>query len=142
MSIDLDRGCIIRQHSSGIRIAMYYDSPGDYYDERGVLVSRDFAQQAGFDVADLEKQKQKSKRLKVFQQQLEREYSSEQDRIAEAISAGGKLKARHIGGGQYAIFDGENQLTKYAMTKEDAALVLTQLSGTAEDTDESLGDAT
>lgn len=136
MSIDLDRGCIIRQHSSGIRIVMYADAPGDYFDERGMPISEAVALAAGFDVAELSKQKAKAKRLKAFHAQLEREYASEQDRIADAITAGGALRARHIGGGQYAIFDGDNQVTKYALTKEGASELIEQLSGTPASFDE------
>jgi hypothetical protein len=35
MAINRNRGCAIRLHPSGMRVVMYYDAPGEYFDERG-----------------------------------------------------------------------------------------------------------
>lgn len=124
MALDLNRGIISKKHAaSGIRVSAYIDNPGEYFDERGEPVAPQIAQQAGFDVEKDAREKLKQERLEAYRKQVEQELADEEENIAQALS-GDKHDVRHIGGGQYAIFDGEERLTKVGMSAADVKLML------------------
>lgn len=127
MALDLNRGCLIRFHPANrMQIAMYIDSPGEYYTETGSPVAPELARQAGFDVEKDMRQKVANARLAAAKRQIEAEMRAEEDAIAQVLSDRSKLDVRHIGGGQYALFDKVNgkQLTKVAMTKADIEVLI------------------
>lgn len=129
ITLDLDRGVRTRFHKSGLSVSMYKDDPGTYLTETGEVLDVKFAKEAGFDVeADLRK-KIKGQRLEAFQRQLEDEMRSEEDALAQAMSDNGNVDVRHVGAGQYAIFDKSGKrLTRVAMTRADVELLVGPVS--------------
>lgn len=125
ITLDLDRGVRTRFHKSGMSISMYKDDPGTYYTDNAEVVDPKFAKEAGFNVEADVRQKVKNDRLAAYEKQLNDEMQSEEDALAQAMSDNSSVDVRHIGGGQYAIFDkGGKQLTRVAMTRADVELLI------------------
>lgn len=134
-NIDRNRGCTIKMHASGFRVVMYKDAPGHYYDERGEAVAERMAEQAGFDVEGLRRERIKKERLAAYQAQVEAEFATEEEdteRLLSQDAAG--LRVKHIGGGKYAILDSEgSRLTQKPLTKDEAQTLLEDIAGGQED---------
>lgn len=125
MALDLNRGVMTKFHPSGIKVNMYLDDPGTYLDDRGQPLDEKFAIQAGFNVERDKREKLKQLKLKAYKEQLDREMQSEEEALAEAMSQSGKVDVRHIGGGQFAIFDKTGaRMTKVAMTRADVEALI------------------
>jgi hypothetical protein len=126
MALDINRGCYIRFHPSGnMKVAMYMDNPGVYMDESGNPLDERFARDSGFDVDKDRREKLKLDRLAAYKAKLEADMASEEDTIAGMLTNKGDYDVRHIGGGQYAVFDKDGKkLTKVAMTKADVELLV------------------
>lgn len=129
MSIERSRGAIIRFHPSGFRVVMYKDAPGEYVDERGEKFPVAIAKAAGFNVEKLAKERDKQERMVAFKEKLDRDYASEEERLAAALSTDGELSVKHIGGGQYAIYNGASRVTHTALNKTEAEALIEQLTG-------------
>ena len=126
MGLDLNRGVTLRFHPTGIKIGTYDAAPGVYYLETGdLLEDARLAKEAGFDVERDLRTKLKNERLAKYKAELDAEMQSEEDALASAMSKRGNVDVRHIGGGQYAIFDKSGtRLTRVAMTKADVELLV------------------
>lgn len=128
--IDHDRGAIIRFHSSGMRVVMYYDDPGRYWDERGAPLSNELAAQAGFAVEKLSKDREYNMRMAEAKRQIDAEFEAYGDRIARAVSAGsGNLSVQHLGNEKYAVFNGAERITPVDLTIEAAKDLLQGMGG-------------
>lgn len=128
--LDRDRGCVIRYHNSGMRVAMYYDAPGEYYDEMGNAVTDAVAAQAGFDVIRLRKEQKKMADLNAYRKKLDSEYAEQEELLAKAMSEGlENLEVRSTGGGQFAIFNGDTKLTKFALDRAEAEELISAMTG-------------
>lgn len=128
--IDRNRGCMIKHHRSGMRIVMYYDEPGVYYDERGGEVTAELAKTVGFDVdrhlVDSRKQSIR-RRLEEMLEQVE-------DRGAELVeqiaSGGGDIQVRKTPNGGYHVYDSEGErLSKVDMPEEEAKVLFEAATG-------------
>lgn len=129
MGIDRDRGCTIRFHPSGFRVAMYKDAPGEYLDERGEPLSEKIAEQAGYDVHSLARERAKKRRLEQYKARVEEEFATEQEDVETLLSVPESgLEVKHIGKGKYAIMDDAgNRLTKKPLTKAEAETLINDL---------------
>lgn len=68
---DFDRGMLIkRDRTTGIYVGMYLDTPGVYINGHGKRVSSAIARDAGFDVAKLDREREKRERLDAFKRDL------------------------------------------------------------------------
>jgi hypothetical protein len=67
--IQRNRGCQIRK-AAGLKIVMYYDTPGVYYDGIGNVVSDELAAQAGYDVEKLAIERKKQIKRQKFEDDL------------------------------------------------------------------------
>lgn len=125
-ALDLNRGVMTKFHPSGIKVSMYIDDPGTYYADNGQALAEELAAQAGFDIDRNKREKVKLLKMKAYKEQLEREMQSEEDALADAMSKGDNHDVRHIGGGQYAIFDKATgaRITRVAMSKADVELLI------------------
>lgn len=124
MALDLDRGVIMRPHPSGIKIAMYRDAPGEYLSERGDKIDPELAKQAGFDTDRDNRDRVKKQRLAAYKEQLEQDLATEEENLARALSSD-KYDVRHVGGGQYAVFDADGEkVTKVALSKKEVELII------------------
>lgn len=125
MKLDLNRGVVTRFHRSGVKVSMYRDTPGEYYTEDGKRIDARFAREAGFDVERDMREKVKNERLAAYKAQLESEMRSEEDALAQVASNRSAYDVRHVGAGQYAVFDKEGKrLTRVAMTKADLEMLI------------------
>ena len=123
--MDLNRGCIIRFHPSGIQIGAYIDDPGTYYTQAGDPIDPQLAKAAGFDIQRDAQEKLKNSRLAEFRAKLEAELTTEEDALATALSAGGKYDVRHVGADQYALFGVDGvRITPGTMTRTEIELLI------------------
>ena len=131
MPLDLDRGVYIRLHSaSGMQVAMYADTPGQYFDMNEKPVPVALAKSAGFDVLADQMAGMKAARLKDFQATLNKQFEDESARIARLASEGSKYaEIRAIAKDKYAIFDKESglRLTQFALTESEATDLLAEM---------------
>lgn len=128
MALDLNRGVKTKFHPSGLTVNMYLDDPGVYLTATGDPIDSKLAEQAGFDLAKMNAERVKMAKLKAYKEQLERELQSEEESLAAAFSQSEKHDVRHIGGGQYAVFDKDGKrVTKVAMSKADVELLVGKL---------------
>ena len=132
MAVDFDRGVNIRLHKSGIRVCMYLDDPGAFYDANGDPLADSYAAQAGFDVEGLTRERKKREALAKAQAEIERDFAkrdADYERVAEAAVMG-SLTVRHISRGKYAVFsEAGEQVTQGSFTKEQAEKLLATVSG-------------
>lgn len=130
-AIDLDRGVMQRFHPSGMKITMYVGNAkgegaeyGVYYTETGQVLDPKFAADAGFDVERHKREAFKQAKMAEYKAQLDRESATEEDALAQAVSNNGNVDVRHVGGGQFAIFDKKGaKLTRVAMTRADLEMM-------------------
>lgn len=125
MKIDLDRGVSIRVHGSGMRIYMYKDEPGVFYDPTGGRVKPELAAEAGFNVEELTRERKKLAALAAAKRRIDEEFATAEDDMRSILSVDTGHEVRHLGFGNYAVFDASGrQLTKRAMTKAQATALL------------------
>lgn len=129
MAINRNRGCTIRFHPSGFRVIMYKDTPGEYINERGEPMAEKLAEQAGFDVKMLRKERMKRQRMAEYKAKVEAEFATEQEDVETLLSAPESgLTVKHVGKGKYAIVDDEGvRLTKKPLTKAEAEVLINDL---------------
>lgn len=128
--IDHDRGAIIRFHPSGMRVVMYYDDPGRYWDERGMQLSGEVAAKAGFAVEKLAKDREYNMRMAEAKRQIDSEFEAYGDKIARAVSEGsGNLSVQHLGNEKYAVFNGAERITPVDLNIDAAKELLRAMGG-------------
>jgi hypothetical protein len=130
--IQASRGCRIRFHPSGYRVVMYYDSPGQFFNESGKPVGEEVAAQAGYDVEELGRERKKRERIEELRRKAEAEFATVEQKVEKELSASstGGMVVKHVGGGKYAVFDSEGvRLTKRGLTKEEAELLASDEGG-------------
>lgn len=75
-----------RKHPGlGWEILMYSDEPGVYYSPDGRQVSQKMAEDAGYDVAAMRRQKQRTEKLKASQDEIAREFKDLEGGIAYEV---------------------------------------------------------
>ena len=126
MALDLNRGVLVKFHPvNRMQVAMYIDRPGEYLTETGEAIDAKFAKEAGYDVAKDLRKKVANEKLAAYKAQLDAEMRAEEDALAQAMTDKSGHDVRHIGGGQYALFDKTGKrLTKVAMTKADIEMLV------------------
>ena len=132
--IEFGRGAIMRIHPSGMKVAMYVDEPGVYYDETNELVGEEVAKRAGFDVVLHKKERIKLERMEQFRRQLDDEFAEAEEmleKLAETNAEGAVI--REVMPGQWNLYDSDGtKVTRRHMTEEEAHLLLKSLrEGTA-----------
>jgi hypothetical protein len=123
MALNLNRGVMTKFHPSGLKVSMYIDDPGTYLDDRGDRLDEAFAKAAGFDLDKNRREKLKQLKLAEYKAQLDREYASHEERLATELSNNGGHDVRHIGGGQYALFDKDGAKVMVGSREEIELLV-------------------
>ena len=138
MAIDRQRGCLIRKYGAGARCIMYYDTPGTYYDERGIEVPKETAKRAGFDVAKDTKAAARSRVKSRTEQQLALKFKEAEERISEMSVA--EIEAiritEHGGVDRYALVDGDgNMVCQILFNYEEAIEFYESVTGEEYDSD-------
>lgn len=123
MALDLNRGVITKYHPGGLKVSMYFDDPGTYYNDRGEKIDESFAKAAGFDIEKNRKEKLKQLKLEQFKRQLDEEYASAEERLAEELARNGGHDVRPVGGGQFALFGKDGKRVMVGSREEIELLV-------------------
>lgn len=85
MNIDLDRGVTQRKHSGGFFVSMYKDQPDVYYKEDGTVATRELAEEAGFPVADLYKERRRRELMAHHRDRINRLLAKEHANVEEIL---------------------------------------------------------
>lgn len=109
--IDVDRGVVSRLHrETGVRVYMYYDQPGYYYDEHTHAVAETFAEAAGFPVAEHAKERYKREKMADFSAEITRRMSEAEDASnKEVLAEKGEYKILAMAYGTAIVVDGSGQ---------------------------------
>lgn len=123
MSIDVDRGVISRLHrEAGVRVYMYWDKPGYYFDDHERNLSDEFAAQAGFQTELHAKERFKAEKMAEFNKQVDLSLAAaEEAEDKEVLRQKGEYKALAMPYGAAIVVDGEgNKLTPSPVPRESA----------------------
>ena len=133
VNIDLNRGVTMKTDiESSIRVCMYKDDPGNFFDMNGGVLPPSFAKKANFDIKVLEKEKRYNKALGDAREALDHEYSgiAEQEILIES----GPFKAIACAYGHADIFRDGEKMNTVAIKAKEAIDLVKQLSKQPEDT--------
>lgn len=138
--IDMNRGVSIRKDpKSGIKVCMYKNEPGVFLDFAGGILPKSMAKSAGFDVDDLEKQKQYKKELGDATSDLNAKFEGVAEK--EVLSERGIYKAIASGKGHADVYKGNARMNTVALTRKQATDLVEQLSENSDAEDEDSGQA-
>ncbi len=130
-SIDLNRDCIIRKHPKGFYVGMYKDEPGSYLSEAGSDLSAEIAEEAGFKIGDLSREKERRDRLAAAHAAINAEYDGDDN--VEIASEGG-YKVFHETAGAFSIRDADDSvMTKEPLGRDQAIELMHALAGKGDD---------
>lgn len=120
-SIDFNRGVTIRRHNAtGMQIFMYKDAPGAYMNAFGKPVHEALAEQAGFPVAILRKEKDKLERIGRARAEIEAEFERTGP-IKELVQEQDGYKLYLRGLGRYDVEDPDgNKLNEFPLPEQVA----------------------
>lgn len=138
MAIDADRGITRRKHATGIYIVAYNDTPGIYYDDRGVPISQKLAREAGFNVDRDMRLQQKNSLLEQRRKELEREFAEDEAKLMQQVNDESEdgLEIRTLEAGGYAVFREGMALTQgQVLTYDQAAALVEDLRSEASQSD-------
>jgi len=132
-NIERNRGCHSRMSTQGHRIVMYVDTPGVYFDEKGVRVTEELASAAGFNTVSDRKAYAK-KRLKVnYERQIGAKFAAMEQRMEDLLENNpdliNELEVKEITPGNYAVVIGDEPVTDTRLTQEEAILLYKALTG-------------
>lgn len=130
--IDYDRGVIINHNEGlGMDVFMYVDKPGEYLSAHGHSLPESVAEQSGFDVKALKKDRERLEKRRIAMDAIDKEFAEEQDELAgeeDVVKEEGGFKIVNIGKGRYFIKDAEgNRVHDAALDKVKAENVLSSL---------------
>lgn len=132
-AIDRSRGAHIRIHGSGMRVVMYPDSPGEYFDGVGKPTTEKIAKEAGFDVELHQKQKRRNAAKRKFEDTLDIHFDEAQDALAKLLdedpNAADGLDIREIQGRHFIVDSKGNKVTPNGADFEECAIVYRSLTG-------------
>ncbi len=127
LGIDLNRGVTMKMEpDSGIRVCMYKDEPGVFLDLNGGILPPSFAKKAGFDIKELEKQKEYNKALDGAREALDDEYSGVA--TEEVLITEGSFKAIARAYGHADIYRNGEKMNTVAIKSKEAIDLVKQLS--------------
>lgn len=129
MKIDYNRGVMKRTASTaGVNVYMYLDQPGVYLSAHGTPVSEGLAKDAGYDTAELSRQKQMKERIAEAHEAIRKEFEAN-DTVFQVVAERQGFKVMDIGLGRFQVLDPEGGvLTKEPLSKDLALAVLDQLA--------------
>lgn len=109
--IDVDRGVVSRLHrETGVRVYMYYDAPGYYYDEHSNSLAEAFAEQAGFPIKEHAKERFKREKMKEFMAKVDQSLAeAEEAQDKEVLAEKGNYKVLAMAYGTAIVVDENGQ---------------------------------
>lgn len=132
-NIDYDRGVIINTHQlSGMDVFMYVDDPGVYLTAHGRPVAENLAQQAGYDIEKLAKDRVKKARKMQAMSIIDNELSDESDVREDIVEERNGFQLLTTGGGRHHVVDPDgNRLTMTPLPLESAQQLFNGMAGPA-----------
>jgi hypothetical protein len=129
-------GIQMRQGPGGMCIYMYNDEPGVFYNERGGKISDRLAEQAGFDVNSLSREKRKQAAMRAAGLAVEEEFAS-QGGHSKVVKERGEYRMVEVAEGLFSIQfiepDGKGTtLTKVALARKAADKLFDDMAGPEE----------
>lgn len=120
--IDVNRGVVSRMHrETGVRVYMYFDKPGYYYNEHEHSVSEDFAAAAGFPVEQHAKERFRSEKMAEFNEKLTAQLAADDEASEKAVlKSKGEYRVLAFGYGAIVVDADGNKMTPTAIPKEQA----------------------
>lgn len=119
--IDVNRGVVSRLHrETGVRVYMYYDKPGYYYNEHENSVSEEFAEQAGFPVDLHSKARYRSEKLEAFNEAISKQLAdAEEAEDKEVLKEKGEYRVLAMAYGSAIVVDKDGvKITPLPIAKE------------------------
>jgi len=123
MAIDVDRGVVSRVHrETGVRVYMYFDKPGYYYDEHEHNVAEDFAEQAGFPVEVHRKERFRAEKMEEFNAKINQQLADAEDAEDKPVlRERGEYKVLAMAYGTAIVVDADGtKITPLPVAKEQA----------------------
>lgn len=121
--IDVDRGVISRLHrETGVRVYMYFDKPGYYYNEHEKPLSEEFAEQAGFSVSLHAKERFRQEKLDAFNIEITKRLAdADEAEDKEVLREKGEYKVLAMAYGSAIVVDGDGvKMTPIPVPREQA----------------------
>lgn len=140
--IDVNRGVMMMQHrASGIKIYMYMDDPGLFYDAHGNKVTDKIAKEAGFDTYELTKKRMLKEKMAEAYDRIaaELETANEGEKKVLKERNGFRLMEETLGRASIQDMEG-NTLTNGPKALEEAKIIFDTLAGEPEDEPEEAPD--
>lgn len=111
MAIDVNRGVVSRlQRETGVRVYMYYDKPGYYFDEHEHNLPDEFAASAGFPVDQHAKERFKAEKMAEFNKQVDASLLAADEAIEkEVIAEKGGYKVLAMAYGTAIVVDSDGK---------------------------------
>ena len=133
VKIDLNRGVTMKTDlESGIKVCMYKDDPGNFFDLNGGVLPPSFAKKAHFDIKALEKKKKYNKAIGDARESLDHEYSGVAEQ--EVLIESGPFKAIATAYGHADIFRDGEKMNTVAIKAKEAIELVEQLAKQPEET--------
>jgi len=127
MAIDLDRGVLIRKvRNANMKIFMYLDTPGEYFNVHGKEVPIQLASAAGFETEKYAKEKYKRDKMAEFRYKMEQELDIEAEGApAKVLAERAGYKVVETALGYANVFDPDGlKLNERPITEAEAKLLL------------------
>lgn len=121
--IDVNRGVVSRLHqNTGVRVYMYFDKPGYYYNEHENAVSEEFAEQAGFPVKLHAKDRFRAEKMEAFNAEISKRLAdAEEAEDKEVLREKGEYRVLAMAYGTAIVVDKDGvKLTPMPIAKEQA----------------------
>jgi len=130
MAIDLDSGVMLKRHTSGMYVYMYFDNPGVYLNGFGKEVPEAIAEEAGFNTKLYAKEKLKRERMAEAMSAIEMELELAKEQGTEKVLVeGGGYKVIGLGLGTANVLDEDgNQMNAQPIPVEMAKALFKKLT--------------
>lgn len=131
--IDRNRGVLIRMAPEGYRVVMYIDTPGIYFDAKGVRLDDTIAKAAGFDVASDRKQLAKNKLRSNYERQIGAKFAAMEQQMDAMLETNPnmveEMEVKEVTPGMWAVMVGDVAISDTRLTQEEAVTLYTGLTG-------------
>lgn len=109
--IDYDRGALIKTHpGTGMDVFMYVDDPGKYLNAHGHAVPETIAQESGYDVEKLGKEKLRLERKKNAAALIDAELADDKDLTENVVAEIDGWQLISLGLGRHNVVDPDGNI--------------------------------
>ena len=128
LNIDYDRGVIKRIHPSGAEVYMYRDDPGVFLNAFGKPVTKELAENAGFDIPKYSLARRKKEMLAKAVETIEAELGGDEPGTRKVVLDRDGFHLISIGLGRHILEDPDgNNLTPEPLTEEEGVILFAEM---------------